>query len=585
MIPILYEENETSYVHSGLGRLTDCLSCSVSETLNGPYELTLTYPITGIHYSDIREGRIILAEPNEGGTWQPFIIYRISRPLNGVVTVSAEHISYLLNKVVIMPFSASSVAQALTNIPNYAANTCPFSFMTDKTATGPFEVDYPRAARGLLGGEAGSILDVYGKGEYEFDRFRVNLWVNRGTDKGVTIRYGKNLTQLVRDSDIQNTYTGIVPYWKNQDETVTLSEKVVWSDYRHIFAYDIVKPVDFSTNWTEKPTENQLRTAAQNYVANNEGWKINENIKISFVALWQTEEYKSVANVERVKMGDTVHAIYDALGVSVAAEVIKTDYNVLLERYNSIELGAKQNTLGTVLKDTIAPAVTAEANSFTQAAIDEATKLITGANGGHVIIATNADGEPTEIFIMDTDNVSTAQNVLRMNMNGIGFSSHGVDGPFTTAWTIDGSFVANFITSGILNANVIRAGIIQDKTGGNYWNLDTGEFHLSGIDNAGLNLTSIYNRNEDGTATILAKLYNGMTDVTADYDSTDFVWYKRSASGDTFLSTGYQITIDPADFGLQEIVVLKWLQFDTEPLTVSQGALTVSQGELMIGVG
>lgn len=480
MIPVLYEDNETNFTTNGIGRLTDAIECTVSEELNGPYELDMRYPLTGIHYDDIREGRIILAEPFEGGTWQPFIIYNVSRPISGIVTVKAEHISYLLNKIVIMPFTASSCAQALTAIPNHTANTCPFTFATTKTVEGDFFVAYPRAARGLLGGEQGSILDVYGKGEYEFNRFTVNLYVNRGTDNGVTIRYGKNLTDLVRDSDIENAYTGIVPFWRNHDgDLVTLTSPVVWSDYRGSFAYDIIKPVDFTSTWQEEPTQAQLQAAAEAYVTANEGWKMKENIKISFVALWQTEEYKNIANVERVKMGDTVHVIYEALGVDVAAEVIKTEYDVLTERYNSVELGAKKNSLGTVLKDTLTPAILSESNDFTSAAIEEATKLITGANGGHVVIGTNANGEPNEIYIMDTDDVGTAQKVLRMNMNGIGFSTNGFDGPYSTAWTIDGAFVADYITTGTLNANVIRAGILQAVNGGNYWNLSTGEFVLT----------------------------------------------------------------------------------------------------------
>lgn len=577
MIPVLFESNATTYTTNGIGRLTDAVSCTVEEVLNGIYELTMRYPLDGQHYDEIREDRIILAEPFEGGTWQPFRIYRISRPLGGTVTINAEHISYLLNKIIAMPFTASSCAQALASIPNHTANTCPFTFTTDKTATGNFKVEYPRPVRGLLGGESGSILDVFGKGEYEFDRFNVRLYVNRGSDRGVTLRYGKNLTELVRDSDIQNVYTGIVPYWKSDATVVTLPEQVVYSDYRHSFAYDIIKSVDFSDRWQEEPTVAQLRSAAQSYVTNNTGWQIAENIKVSFVALWQTEEYKNIANVERVRMGDTVHVIYEALGVSASAEVIRTVYDCLLGRYVEIELGTKKNSLSTIITEQIAPALKAETTSFMEQALAHATELLTGANGGHVVIGTNADGQPNEIFIMDTEDQETAQQVLRINMNGIGFSSNGIDGPYDTAWTLDGSFVADYITSGTLNANVVRAGIIRDLAGKNWWNLDTGEIQISAeavVDTSefvtqaqftaaadriasevveqvgsGIFYNVVPTDNGNGTVTLQAHVYLNRNDATQTFSPYLFEWYKKTEDSKEFIGYGYEITVTKTEYG------------------------------------
>lgn len=624
MTPILFEGNATTYTTNGIGRLSDALTCLVEENLNGLYELTMTYPLTGQYYADIQEDRIILAEPFENGTWQPFRIYKISRPLNGIVTIHAEHISYLLNKIVVMPFTASSCAQALSFIPNNTANTCPFTFWTDKTVTGAFSVGYPRAARGLLGGESGSILDVYGKGEYEFDRFNVRLYVNRGTDNGVTIRYGKNLTELVKDSDVQNVYTGIVPYWKNDTQIVTLPESVVYSDYRHYFPYDIIKAVDLSSNWQDAPTTEQLRTAANAYVTNNEGWKIAENIKISFVALWQTEEYKNIANIERVHMGDTVHVIYEALGVSTSAEVVRTVYDALLERYTEIELGNKKNTLGQVLTEQIAPAIESTTTSMMEQAIAHATELLKGANGGHVVIGTNADGQPNEIFIMDTDDVDTAQQVLRINMNGIGFSSTGINGTYDTAWTLDGAFVADYITTGVLNANVMRAGIIRDLAGKNWWNLDTGEMQLSAeavVDTSefvtqaqftaaadriasevveqvgsGIFYNVVPTDNGNGTVTLQAHVYLNRNDATQTFSPYFFEWYKKTEDSKEYIGYGYEITVTKTEYGYGGEVEGTFLMLEDRYPVNSQGkwvftqngsyfTLATSQGELLFAQG
>lgn len=624
MIPILFERNATTFTNNGIGRLSDAITCTVEEVQNGLYELEMTYPITGIHYNDIIEDRIIVAEPYENGHWQAFHIYKITRPINGIVTVRCEHISYLLNKVVVMPYSAGSCANALLSIPAHTANNCPFTFHTDKSVTGNFTVTYPRPVRGMLGGEEGSILDIYGKGEYLFDNFNVYLYVNRGVDNGVTIRYGKNLTDLLRDSTLEYVYTGIVPYWSNGDVTVTLPEEVVYSEHRDAFAYDIIKAVDFSEHWENQPTEQQLRSFAQYYVTNNEGWKISENIKISFVPLWQTEEYKYTANLERVHMGDTVHVIYEELGVSASAKVVRTLYNVLLERYIEIELGTKRNSLGQVLSNDITPKIEQETTSRMDQAIAHATELLTGANGGHVVIGTNADGQPNEIFIMDTDDVATAQHVLRINMNGIGFSSDGIDGPYNTAWTLDGSFVADYITSGTLDANLIRAGIIRDLAGKNWWNLDTGEIQISAeavVDTSefvtqaqftaaadriasevveqvgsGIFYNVVPTDNGNGTVTLQAHVYLNRNDATQTFPPYFFEWYKKTEDSKDYIGYGYEITVTKTEYGYGGEVEGTFLMLEDRYPVNSQGrwiftvsgtffTMVTSQGTLLFSQG
>ena len=479
MIPILYNGNEQNFTSNGLGRLSDAITCKVVEERNATYELEMTYPITGIHFDDIQEGRIILAQPFDGGLTQPFTIYQITKPLNQVVTIKAQHISYQLSGIVVMPFEANSCVSAIAGIKTYSSSSNPFNFTTDKTVTAHYEVTAPTAARGLLCGQQGSILDVFGKGDFEFDRYDVKLWVNRGTDNHVTLRYGKNITDLKNVVDMTNVYTGIVPFWADgEGNTVTLPEKVVQSGHESEYPFQIIKPVDFSSSWENPPTQAQLRTAAQNYVTNNEGWRLKNNITVSFVALWNTEEYKNIAPLERVKMCDTVHVQVPKFGINFDTKVVKTDYNVLLEKYNSITLGDTYYTLSTVFQEEIATSEERQ-SSHMQKAIARATKLIQGGLGGHVVFNTNADGEPQEILIMDTDNIQTAVNVIRMNLAGIGFSTHGYNGPFETAWTIDGHFVADYIDTGTLDADLIKAGRIEDNAGNNYWDMVTGDFKLS----------------------------------------------------------------------------------------------------------
>lgn len=469
MIPILYPANETAFTSNGLGRLSDVISCTVTEERNGQYELEMEYPVTGVHFDEIINTRVISAIPADGKAAQPFSIYKISKPINGIVTINAEHISYQLSMIPVDAFTATSCADALTALENNAAETCPFTFWTDKVTSGNFEVDAPASIRSLLGGTEGSILDVYGGGEYEFDGYDVKLHQNRGQNRGVILRYGKNITDIKQEENIATTYTGCMPYWKGTDSSsdteilVTLPEKVLHVSNASNFPYQRTIALDLSSDFEGEPTEAQLRTRATAYMTANNFGVPKVSIDVSFVALWQTEEYKDIANLERVNLCDTVTVYFTKLGINATAKVVKTVYNVLLDRYDSIELGESRANLAKQMGEISAgiDAMTEQIErqkTFMAKAVDRATKLITGGLGGYVVFNMNADGEPQEILIMDSDDIQSAVNVIRMNKNGIGFSTTGYSGPFTSAWTIDGHFNADFITSGHINANIIQGG-------------------------------------------------------------------------------------------------------------------------------
>ena len=352
MIPVLYNADETQFITNGRGRLSDCISCIVTEERNGIYEMEFQYPITGVHFDEIEMGRIVTATHDDKGDVQPFEIYARTVPdLNGVVTFNAHHISYKLCDVVIMPFTAGSCAAALQKIPDNAVNACPFEFWTDKTTVATFTNGVPRLVRNMLGGEENSILDVYGSGEYEFDKWTVKLHAARGTDSDVEIRYSKNLTNLSQNIDDSDSYNAIVPYWADEEgNLVTLPEKIlVYSGITPRIAYltdhnliiirtendepievaytqIITAPMDMSEYFESKPTVAQLRTAAQTKFENSGAWLPNENIQIDFVQLWQTEEFKDYAALQRVGLCDTVSVFYPQVGLeAVKAKVPGTE--------------------------------------------------------------------------------------------------------------------------------------------------------------------------------------------------------------------------------------------------------------------
>ena len=482
MKPILFKTGETEFTTNGLGRLGP-IKCTVTEERNGQFELEMDIDVQDKHYKDIAEGRIIYAIHDDTKLPQPFDIYKISRPLNGVVTVNAQHVTYRTAKTVIMPCSSDSCPGAMVTIGSNIAGTSQFTLSTDITRTGSFQLEQPETMRNVLGGRNGSLLDVYG-GEYIWDHFTIQLKSQRGTDTDVTLRYGKNITDLKKTTDMSNIWTGVAPYWMGSDglaqDIVTLPEKAVYSSSVNSYAYKMVIPLDMSQDFQSKPTEAQLRARAQSYISSNAPTGIPSSIDISFVQLWQTDEYKNIAALERLKLCDTLTIKHEKLGISNTAKIVKTVYDVINERYESMTIGDVRTSLGDTIRaaaDEVKDYVVSK--TAMQRALEAAQKLITGGLGGHVVINTDEDGHPNEVLIMDTDDINTAVKVLRMNMLGIGFSLSGYNGPFTSAWTLDGKFVADFITAGTLNAAIIKAGILSDEAGKNYWNMQTGEFRLA----------------------------------------------------------------------------------------------------------
>ena len=447
MIPILFSENSTVFTSNGIGRLSDAISCVVTEERNGQYELQIVYPSTGKHFEDINLRAIIVAKPSTGTNNQPFRIYNISKPIDGKVTINAQHISYDLTKNVCMPFSVSASSsacyQVLQNLKSYAVETCPFNFSTDVVTVASYDQKAPASIRSRLGGTEGSVLDQF-HGEYEWDVYDVKFWANRGQTKNIPLRYGKNITDIKQEAEISQTITGIVPYWMDNEgnNLVTLPERVVYSPNASAYSQKLTVPMDFSADFEEQPTEATLRTHAQAYV-NQSGIGVPKvSIDVSFVNLADTEEYKDLIALQAVKLCDTIPVQFEPLGIDTTAKIVKTEYDVLAEKYKKITVGSLRSNLATNITEQNNNIMTTTSAKFEKVVteIDNATAWLT-SSGGYVVAVKNNDGSWKELLFLDTNDVDTATNVLRINENGIGFSSNGVSGPYTQAWTLDGRLV------------------------------------------------------------------------------------------------------------------------------------------------
>lgn len=460
----LYDASESVFASTGLGSLSDAISCMVEEELNGTFELEMRYPIYGRKYEDILFRNFVYAKPNPYSNPQPFRIYGITKPMDGVVTVNAAHISYDLADITVAPFSATSVVSAFTNMKAAADVNCPFEFWTDKTTAVDMVTRIPLNMRSILGGIEGSILDTY-RGEYEFDGYTVKLWNNRGVDRGVSIRYGKNLTSLKQEENISEVFTAVRPYWYREvSETgsedgglVELPEKIV--SIEGTSEYIKILPLDLTNEFDHKPTVVELREATEEYINTHDVGVPKVSLDVSFANLADSDEYANVAVLERVSLGDTVDVEFPKLGVMSTAKVIKTKYDVLAGKYESIELGSEKANLVTSISVQEKKIEDKPSKTELQSALATTASLITGNSGGYVV--TYPVEQPQEILIMDSPSISTAQNVWRWNSGGLAFSSNGYAGPFMTAITADGKIVADFILAGTMSANLIKGGVLQ----------------------------------------------------------------------------------------------------------------------------
>lgn len=459
MKPVLFAPTATAFTTNGLGKLSDAASCTVKETRNGAFELTLKYPIEGIHYAEIQQRSIILAKPNPVDLAQPFRVYRINKPINGLVTVYAYHISYDLTGIPVSPYSAASVQAALAGFSTNAVAANPFTFWSDMTSSGDFTVKSPASVRSLLP----TMLEVYG-GEYKYDKYTVRLYQQRGVNRGVTIRYGKNLTDLKQDENCSNVYTGVYAYYSDGNGIVETSPKVTPAP--GTYDYTRVLPLDLKAEFKETPTAEALKAAAEQYMSDHNIGVPEVSLNVSFVQLEQTQEYKDLALLERVELCDTVTVIFERLGVNATAQVTSTVYNVLIDAYDSVTIGNVRKNVAMTIAEQAQEIAKGPDLTALQAAVIEATELITGNQGGYVVIHSSTGGKtPDEILIMDQPDIESAVQVWRWNKSGLGYSSSGYNGPYGLAMTIDGKINADFITTGGMDAARITAGILQSKDG------------------------------------------------------------------------------------------------------------------------
>lgn len=462
---ILHDKKNNNWNSLGIGPLQDAINPLSTRERNGIYDMTFQYPVVGKLFHELKVGRWIVADagPTLVAKSQRFEIAQITKPIKGIVTVYCEHYRYKLLRTMVKigsKYSNISAQTALNQLRSQMEPKSDFTFYSDVGTTSSIDFTDPakyKNAQEVLGGVAGSILDNFG-GEYLFNNNQVRLLAKAGTDTNVVIAYGKNLTDINQEESIENTYTSIYGWAKigngDDEKVITLPEIYIDSDYVNNYTERRIQMVDFSDK--EPKDVAALRSMVHSFIKSNNVGVPRVSIKASYVDLASSVSNEQLKNLEIVDLCDWVTVAFNQLNINTTAQIVKTVWNIALDRYESIELGEARTDFAKVIEDSKEDTSDLlDRVDWLEQAQKEASDIIKNPGKGHVVIYPSI-ADPQELLIMDTTDVNTARKVWRWNVGGLGFSSTGYNGTYGLAMTNNGAIVADRMTTGTLKAiNII----------------------------------------------------------------------------------------------------------------------------------
>ncbi|PQG95731.1 phage tail spike protein [Enterococcus faecium] len=480
----IYDKNDANnlaehlYDTQGLGALSDWLTATVSNKLNGAEIFQGTYPISGTNADLIVEGRIIQCYVDENRAKQRLRIYYAKTSVIGnTIEVKAEPIFNDIRKSVLNKYDSGTekitATQAWQNAKVLAKPAIPsqFSFSSLVDTLANVKIEKANFLE-FFGGKEGSILDRF-HGEFLKDNNTLRHETRLGTDHKIKAIYTKNLTGLDLEIDAQSVLVGVYPFISSSSEgedEITLPEEVIFTDYVDDYPAGYVSFVDFKDKATDVAT---LREAAKDWLKTNiDKQKPQVSGSIELVPLRHQRGYEKFVDLEKFSMGDGVDVYHPQLKVNMSARIVEYTFNVLTNSYDKLVVGNvktnflenTENNVSNLINDAIDQLKNGgEISDLINDIVDHQTDMITGQNGGYVLL--DPKEAPSRILIMDTPDKNTARNVLQINNAGIGFSKTGINGTYDTAWTLDGGFNASFITAGEIVGITIRGTtLISDGT-------------------------------------------------------------------------------------------------------------------------
>lgn len=545
MIPVLYTAGKSAEEITPMGALTDTISCSTTEERNGVYETTLVYPSSGELAEEIQPERIVYVKTNDTDDPQPMRIVTVTKEQDNTMSIYAQHVSYQLNGVVVLPFSASGIQDVLSKLASYAPE---FTFSSSNDSDAQFTVSTPTSLRSLLGGTEGSLLDVYG-GEYHFDGWNITFDRARGANRGALIAYGKNLTDLSAENDLSDAVTGVLPYYQDQEGNLTTLDAPITME--HSLSYERITPLNCSSEIEveEGASQGAIREALTAY---GEAWLKNQtaaavdSVTLSFESLYQAGEDATKA-LEIIALCDPVTIWDKRYNLKLTAKCITAEYDGLGEKYTSLEIGQTKSSFSSTLQSQVqgvADSVTAiqkEYPSRWEQAIAEVAGKITGQTDSHIMLYPMENPQML-IAAEDTDLSKPGVGALVINAAGIVTTTDIAaalsawdrgENPFTGAMSIDGYLVERVMKAIQIEGQQIIAGVIQNATGTVKIDLDSGDAYvprLLGRTTDGGTWVGI----EQGQLNLSGAQYNGVryyTQTSADGDQTDYLYILRNNTG------------------------------------------------------
>ncbi|AJA22198.1 TPA: phage tail spike protein [Bacillus thuringiensis] len=466
----LYKPNETDFTHNGIGALDkNIYNATVEEELNGLFLFSFSYPLFAPRGLEI-EGMSIIKVPTPDGEQ----LFRVAAPKvsMGEITAQCYHIFYDLTENLIEDIFAETTNGngAMNRMSAGCQYKHPFQFYSDVPKIASARIVRKNPVEALLdSSQDNSFVNRWG-GELKRDNFDVKMLLNRGMDRGVVIRHKKDLLGYEGNVDWKSPITRIMP---QGFDGLFLPEKYVDSPIINKYPHPKIKVVEFkhikaaigenADDEDAVPLEEAyrlLRQAAKDMFAIQKVDQPKANYNVKFQELSQTEEYKDYKHLQSVYMADTVTVEHQEDGIDIKAKVIAYKYDPIKKEYLDITIGNFKESFTDVSGrvDLVQEELSNMPGSILDAAKANATSLINSGFGGHVRIY------PDRILIMDTKDEKSAKKVWQWNLNGLGYSSTGVNGPYGTAITNDGRIVADFITAGTLSGNLVQGGEITGST-------------------------------------------------------------------------------------------------------------------------
>ena len=421
---ILYDTEELEFETLGLGVLRDAISVSVTEELNGLFELTIEYPIDGYLFNELKFTRIICCKSNPYSKPQPFRIYSISTPINRTVTINAAHISYDLSGFIVDPFSATNLDETIAGLKNNVYGDCPFEYVHIVNESGNINVSEPKSVRSVLGEHVSKAYQP----DFTFDGLTVIMEDKRGSETGVNIVYGKNLIDINQEENNTNVYTGVYPFWRDDEDNVTvLDERVIKTP--GTWKYTKIYPLDLSNEFKNMPTQEEMKAFTETYIEVYSLGIPEISLSISVLQLNGTD-YEREMLTGKINLGDTITVQFPDAKVNAKARCIKTVYDPLQNRYETLELGDAVRTLADSIissSQDIDNKINA-AKESTKEYVDDAVLNATKPKEGSVLLYPN--DKPEALLVMDSTNISAAQTIWKFNKDGLSRSSDGYNGTY-----------------------------------------------------------------------------------------------------------------------------------------------------------